>query len=396
MTRRIEQTCLRTGAKVAARAEMLAGITADEIRTDWQTRLEAAVQWGPENTLAALAIELGCDKATMAAKRRMADCYLAALAEIRPMGGELKLHHTSDATAVAAIAEGTAFFPAAWIETSNAHRPLVATLTPGRAGYRDLFPIKEAPTETLTHHEGDPAPESIADPFRDWKLSGRTTPVPVVGGTVERPVYESLIYQLAHPAMERTKDGSPWGKGWEKWTDPTTGQTLWRRPASSMYGSQISVGDMRPAEMEGLGPHAAAAVHELAHRFDHSVKGVARLASKYRLMRTNTVPVRGRPGEFRQQPLKSITRHSREKYREGGFVHRYMGRVYVDAPEVTEVLSMGMEALFCGTFGGLLGVGGWIADLESRDMVLGILASAGTGVPAAPAVQSRAWVPTGW
>lgn len=40
-------------------------------------------------------------------------------------------------------------------------------------------------------------------------------------------------------------------------------------------------------------------------------------------------------------------------------------------------MSMGMEGLFAGSFGGFIGIGGEKPDLEVRNLVLGVLASAG-------------------
>lgn len=43
----------------------------------------------------------------------------------------------------------------------------------------------------------------------------------------------------------------------------------------------------------------------------------------------------------------------------------------------TEILSIGMESIFAGNNGGLAGVNTYKADLEMRDFILGVLATAG-------------------
>lgn len=59
----------------------------------------------------------------------------------------------------------------------------------------------------------------------------------------------------------------------------------------------------------------------------------------------------------------------------GPFRQRYMGKEY---EKVTEIVTMGMESLFTGTNGGLIGVGRSDLDREFRDFILGAVATAGT------------------
>lgn len=74
---------------------------------------------------------------------------------------------------------------------------------------------------------------------------------------------------------------------------------------------------------------------------------------------------------------------SGERRRPDSFINHYMGKIY-DHP-ATEIMSMGMEAVFTRTQGGLPGVGNSVSDPEMRNFVLGILA----GVPGTPKVASR-------
>lgn len=75
--------------------------------------------------------------------RKLADSYQAALAEIRPMGGTLSLHEKSDQNAAARIQEVAELYPTEWLETSNKHSILVASLTADRAHYADSHEIRE-------------------------------------------------------------------------------------------------------------------------------------------------------------------------------------------------------------------------------------------------------------
>lgn len=68
---------------------------------------------------------------------------------------------------------------------------------------------------------------------------------------------------------------------------------------------------------------------------------------------------------------------SGEMARPDHFAEVYMGKEYPDG--YTEVLSMGMESLFAGSYGGLIGVNSHRADPEMRNFILGTLVT--TGAP---------------
>lgn len=76
-----------------------------------------------------------------------------------------------------------------------------------------------------------------------------------------------------------------------------------------------------------------------------------------------------------QDPLVPMSAGSTEMTRPDNFTNIYMGKDY--RGDATEVMSMGMEGVFAGAYGGFIGVGGEKPDLEVRDLVLGVLASVG-------------------
>lgn len=416
-----DQACIMVGEMVASRAETLAGITAGEIASGWGARVEAAEaeyedaqqEWmnagqppGPwRNTRrgsAAAELNLvkdGRDSATMEDMRLMADGYLAALSEVRPMGGDLALHAKSSPGAVEHFRDAAAFYPTEWIEASNAYNPLLATLTTKRAHYTDRATIQEK-AKTDRKIQWAPFPDDAKqsphpDPHRAWKPTGKTEKrLDSLARLVDVPTYESIIYEVKYPwsKFTPTKDGSPRGTGWEQWAHPESGELHWRRPQkeSAMVGgesvSNILVGGRSAAYVEGRSHHAATAIHELAHRFESSVEGITTLEAKHGFTRTNIVPVKGSPGEFTQQELEPIKPRSKEKCRPDHYANRYMGRVYKNSSH-TEFLSVAMESMFAGTNGGLIGVGRSGSDRESRDMALGILATASGG---------RKQEPRGW
>lgn len=406
----IDHACIAVGEMVTARAETLAGITAGEIASGWGERVEAAEaeyaaaqqEWldgdqpggpwrGARRGNAAAELNLvkdGRDPATMEDMRRMADGYLAALSEVRPMGGDLALHAKSSPGAVEHFRDAAAFYPTDWIESSNAYNPLLATLTTKRAHYADRFTLEET-AKTDRKIKWSPFPDDAdqephPDPHRAWKPTGKTEKrLDSLARLVEVPTYESTIYEVKYPwsKFTPTRDGSPRGTGWEQWEHPESGELHWRRPQKETAAvaaesvSNILVGGRSAAYVEGRSPFAATAIHELAHRFEKSVAGITTLEARHGFTRTNIVPVRGQAGEFTQQKLEPIRPRSKEKCRPDHYADRYMGREYANSSH-TEFLSVAMESMFAGTNGGLLGVGRSGSDRESRDMALGILATA--------------------
>lgn len=333
------------GAEVAARAEHLAGISAEDIRASSRARAEAAASAFTEandavgeynievkaemDRLAAQGLgrqeifdgimhhipkgerlqkeaqsasrqktytEHGIDEETMSDLRRLSDGYTQALAETRSMGTKTqKYAEGSDPKARARIDEATSVYPDDWVEASNAEdaRPMVAVNKRGRAAYT---------------HEGSPM---------------------VVGGKKHRGM-------------------------------------LVRQGQASML-----VSPSKNAVITGRSSGFETAVHEYGHRSQYVVDGLAQAENDFldsRVDRSRHVWAAGREA----------------CYADGGFVHDYVGRDYSHMDEqpsggqVTEVTTVGMESMFGGSFGGLIGAGTkYRADEGHRNFVLGALAVIG-------------------
>jgi hypothetical protein len=176
------------------------------------------------------------------------------------------------------------------------------------------------------------------------------------------------------------KDGTPWGKDWEQWDHPETGEVYWRRPRmqdktiSSERISQIQLGLRKEGYMEGRDPDMATATHELGHRMQYSVGNLNDLERAF-LVRRTSVPSPDYPEHTVRQEQEPIYGTSRKELcRPDHFSNRYMGKEY---DKVTEIVTMGMESLFTGTNGGLIGIGRSDPDREFRDFILGAVATAG-------------------
>jgi hypothetical protein len=112
----------------------------------------------------------------------------------------------------------------------------------------------------------------------------------------------------------------------------------------------------------------ATATHELTHRLEHANPQLGLLEQAFLRRRCSD-----EDGQLR--PARPIEHMRSERARDGGFVHPYIGKVY---PTVTfhEVLSTGAEAVFAGSYGGLVGRGDRPSDADHRAFVLGCLAVA--------------------
>lgn len=406
------------GSAVADRAEILAGITVTEIRAGWGRRLEEAhteyedaYQATLQNPSAGLdrwtkassalgKAKSGTDEKTMQDLRRLSDGYLASLREIRPMGGELKVHPESDASAVELAQEAAQFFPTDFINASNAGIPLHIKNTEGRAHYVHgtmLTRTEKVPSySTKMQLPGAPKPVNAAD--REWELIEDDESSLVPGAKR----YRSRNFDVlrAGAKFKATKDGSPSGKGWEQWKNPVTGEVSWRRPRTrnkTTYGEtvgQLLVDRDFSSYMEGRTGSLSTAVHEFSHRVENVVRpapvsgsapavGVAALEALFLKRRTTFEDANGNMVRQKMERIAEKGAMSKEYCRPDHFPERYMGKEYKG--DNFELLSLGMEALFAGRTGGFIGIGRHDSDRETRDFILGTLA-----VAHAPAAVNQA------
>lgn len=398
------------GSAVADRAEILAGITVTEIRSDWGQRLEdAEIEYkaaeanfkagGPDgherfgSAMHSLRkVKDGTDDETMKEMRRLADGYLASLKEIRPMGGNLRLHPKSDKRASAVLQEAAQLFPADFIDASNAGGfQLLAKDTSGRAHYAHGHALKSKKTiesyTTQAQLPGGPEPrDSIR---RKWEEVEDEAAAAQGVRRFRSPEYE---VKREWDRFTPTKDGSPRGTGWERWEDPETKEVAWRRPytytrtVDAEYVGKLLVDRDSSSYMEGRSGAVSTALHEFSHRSESMVKrghsvdsapavGISALEAAFLKRRTT---FEDEDGDMVQQPREKIRPGekvmSKEYCRPDHFPERYMGKEYNG--EYFELMSVGMEALFAGGFGGFIGVGRHTSDRESRDFILGTLAVA--------------------
>lgn len=157
------------------------------------------------------------------------------------------------------------------------------------------------------------------------------------------------------------------------------GREVWRRDYQRKNVSletahaEITVSTDSPAFVADGTVGLDVALHEFSRRQGLTVDGVYKLETQF--LDRRTADAETRTGlQFQEQIFKTSGRSkmSKEVCRPDNFVDRYMGKIYKH--DATEIISMGMEAVFARTQDGLSGVGGKRADPEMRNFVLGMLA----------------------
>lgn len=409
------------GSAVTSRAEELAGITADEVVSSWQDRRDAAKRavsdahaaaaarheegmrefdaWAEENhpgvdwrdtegsgSLRALRNAYVSDeyKAAVAAReaaeefweksgiqgasdtetrmdmRRLSDGYEAAVAEIRPLGGDLALHELSDAAAVKVANEAISIYPADWVAASSAAGPLAVAVTSGRSSHNPFSVSSErvsAGAGTLIAYAG----ATPSDTAEREHLS-------VEPGFDERgpnPARDRWLTQTYE--VKRTKR-RPKGVDWEEYE---TG--VWRRKTRGRIDGPGLELNLSGNKVHGRPSGFAVAAHEMGHRMQTVVPGLSAMEDAWLTDRTT---VNGERDE-----LVPLWEGSAEMVRPDNFVDAYIGKEYTDmvgdVREATEVITMGTQALFGGDHGGLIGMNRASRDDDMRHFILGAMAAAG-------------------
>jgi hypothetical protein len=128
-----------------------------------------------------------------------------------------------------------------------------------------------------------------------------------------------------------------------------------------------------------LGPGESTALHEFGHRMEHLNPKITQIERVFLARRTRNPDGTHAPPEgylHEDQPASQFEDLNWEKEwtRPDHFADSYIGRMY-RRNLFREVFSTGMEGLFSGAHGALVGRDGYRADQEHRDLTLGILAA---------------------
>lgn len=321
---------------------------------------------------------------------KQAEAYTRALKDIGvEYDGTLKLkiHPKSNKDAADVLEQAIKHYPAFFVERTLHSALLVGEATSREnPHYRSSYEIKEKTTyKTITSiYEVAPTAEAPIN-YADTPINIRDL------GWVELPVelgyvkYEhegsghSTIMGIKNPdstsaktwwaklpAEHKQQDKKPGGEGWTQAT-LTTGENVWWRTKT--------INKSRGGETVGYAPRIAlpkhyssvalpTAIHEFAHRVEDTSYFVKAAENAFLKVRAKGETQTHIPNSYRDAV----------GYRDH-FTEHYVGRTYSDGS--TEVLSTGMEAIFGGHMGGLMGVdqSNPDADAHHRNFVLGMLAS---------------------
>lgn len=369
-----------------------------------------------------IALEAGRDPQTLTALRAMSEAYRSALSEIRPLGGHFALHPGSSPRIAKVVESTTTVWPTDWLAASNASEiPLHIGTSIKRAHYSHgaTAEIKGLAQPTTDYARkawrgGALDGQNAWEPEYDAKASAKHKGPGRVyrfyrGLTDEELAKDGWDPKHSGRAVRETEwivatdaDFDSWSRatgrsvedlraGFEQVSDPDIdgGEPFWRKP----HLRQTKVGTERVGQIQLSNDKVAAdptrdaryrpAVHELGHRMEYVVPNLNRMARAWRERRVAESPTE------EGRALRPIYRGTRENGYSDHFVNHYMGRSYDhrrsvkrgvahNFVEATEIFSMGSEALFAGSEGGLIGLSSTKeADPDMRAFVLGVFATAG-------------------
>lgn len=361
----VDTTDPQERANIQQRIEVaLAGIQEQARRMEEYRREGAQQQRGWHD---AMNTELG----------RLADAYRDVLGEVRPLGGvEPQWAPRTAKKAAAVFGEIANIYPTDWLQDHNdADGPRVlARISKTRAHYASFSMQrvrKKVPNAGLTWQDPDAADHvNNGSPYRGFELAPPEVvdQVEPVGRPGQR-LYRWVDYEVRYSPQT--------GRGWEKWQPDDRPQPVWRRPTYSMQtvsieaAPEITANTQKPL-IEGQSDTYSVASHEMAHRFEAVIPQIGQMEHDF-LVRRTTDPVTGE-----REPLRTLYEGTAEVARPDKFASAYMGKEYPGGRTTHhEVMSMGVQALFSGESGGLVGAHRYDADPDMRAFVLGVLATAG-------------------
>lgn len=346
----------------------------------------AAARASMEKHLRVQEIMIGKDKETLETLEKISEGNRKAIAEVREMGtvdtefrnairGGGKVGETFNSV----IGET---FPSDWVKKSNDLGNLAlkrANSTSGRAHYKSVSDNTNGGAEFryILKYK----PDFRDDRFHDWteRKDENGNPTGVWHGPHRDFLQEKSIYNY------KKYDGDkPKGAGWKRgkavgasgnilhgWVRDNATDAKHRK-AKAENEAEITV-YMKQSDQETR----RVITHEFAHRVEDSVPHIPLLEEGFLASRTTME-------NGKREPLRSykkgsvgsvILKHdgTKEAVREDNFISPYMGKEYTD--NFREVLSMGSEAVFSGSQGGLIGIGKEKTDHQMRNWILGVYAT---------------------
>lgn len=357
-------------------------------------------------------ISMGEGAYDLAVAKVRSDSAREALAEQRSMGpvnGSIPTHPTSNKKAVARVEAALEYYPTDWIDTEQGYTTHYTTSGIFEADYYEDIPlvVRDAKTRTRTTMFGDKqkyferAYYSHARGHEVVTIDRDSEERRDVAHSTKMPKDSRLLREYWETKMSR---------GWVEVDHDESDEQATQRGLRDGYmrkRKEIAVKGRKEksriiaaelvvsGEKEGcVDAGVSTAIHEYGHRQERINPRVNDLMHTFVARRTTDpetnlrhpltgyAPTRGRKG-FANPPTDSWDYEQRghqlgkdaEFVREDGFVDHYVGKQ--TSKDSSEVFSMGMEGVFAGRYGGLVGRAGHRADHEHRDLILGTLATVG-------------------
>lgn len=323
----------------------------------------------------------GRDPETLTVLKKVSDANLQAVKEVREIGGKVPSYRASIRSAhINELGETLQqTFPNDWVKASDEKGELVfarSTASSGRAHYQ---PVTEHPTPYTYRLEGTPDP-------RDSRFDGWVEDKDENGaGTgVWRGVKRDWLDEKNARNLTKFNGDKPKGSGWTRGTVPLRDGsygTGWVRD-NPTDAKRVAQAGSEAAEItvnttDSLHDQKRATIHEFSHRVQDSVAHLPAMEKAYIAMRTTDENGVRHPlkayGAGDRVYARRLTKND-EAVREDNWVTPYIGKEY-DGVEMTELLSVGSESVFSGSYGGLEGIGHAKKDPETRNWILGAYAT---------------------
>jgi hypothetical protein len=324
------------------------------------------------------------------AAERLSQAYASVVADIRPVGGFIGEHEFSESEPLELLRSTVGKnYPSDWLQASASAGPLVVaeTIFANRAKYsaHQFYPADPSTGHVVQESfaglvEAESAVD-LLDRMKDEgiKIHGHGTSFD--NGDRNYRFVEFAKREPFDPDIDlQDENGIPLGTGWKFGHVPRTvpgglhipQEKVWYREPVN-YGRSVSTIFLAPESFD-LRKREATAYHEFAHRIEDVVRnGVIEHLEEAFLVRRTTYADGTREELTEMQPGDG-TLSGTELGRKGTFMMHYIGKEYLNHRS-REVLSIGAEALFAGSYGSFLGIDGLHpADIDHRGFVLGVFA----------------------
>lgn len=231
------------------------------------------------------------------AAEKLAETYRSMVAEIRPVGGEIKAHKKfTDPEAQKLLSETAgAHYPSEWVETAG--EIAMQTTPEGRASFNNVKPHKDEDSDgALEYHKAFVKEEDLAryrEAFGDDPSYNDNVPL------VDDPEYGkrkliSVVNRIPlDPAKDKLdSDGKPVGDGWQKGyvinkeTKEISAEKVWYRPEVLPGITRVPTVTVPTSRTDKN--NRASAYHEFAHRLEQTVGNgvIMRLEESFDARRT--------------------------------------------------------------------------------------------------------------